>query len=498
VAGSDEKQELYHEIFGSILDRREMTPYLLRNCAGYAQAIERATRMLANRGFDVINGELRPGERERAFAYARQAVAYLTGWIIPFVSVQLRELAALGSPQKPLYLKLLDSIEEIEETIDDPTFAALVAEDPRHLFLLSSSLKYPRVFDGYRGNPMAVEPRMQRMACSILKLCHLIKSIEEDSQDINDYAQLGLFFESHSMELSDLFDFDWDKPPRIPSEESAQRAFVRLSMFFHKLRESIQRDRETGGLVFDSGDGVRVALAEVKARLKSPASMFTKLGKSVEEEAYNIRDILAVTLLLEDRDDALTLFHALQKRGVILQENTGSTSITQTLFDDPKDMQEAVRRLMRALSRSGGSKEEPEEEEVRVNAREFFRALSVNANRNPHTSDRHRKFQCKINFSLPVHRDAASLRVLVPGTAAYSFRDRIDVITQQHTLPVELRISDQRSWKESEQTGEAHHDAYKCRQLIFLLNRLFAPLFDFPVDAVRQLRTDQEELFAES
>lgn len=496
MAGSGDKQELYHEIFGSILDRREMTPYLLRNCAGYAQALQRATRMMANRGFDVVDGELRAGEKERAFAYARQAIAYLTGSLCPFVEGQLRALAELGTPRRELYGRLADSIGEIKRAAADPTFSALVAEDPRHLFLLSSSLKYPTLFDGYRGGPFEVEPRLQRMGCSVLKLCHLIKSIEEDSQDINDYARLGLFFESHGMGLTDLFSFDWDNPPLIPADESAQRAFVRLSMFFHKLGESIRRDGESGALVFDSGDGVTVALAEVKARLKSPESMFAKLGKSAEEEAYNIRDILAVTLLLEERDDSLTLFHALQKRGVILQENTGSTSITQTLYDDPKDMEEAVGRLMRGLSRSGGSEEEPDAEEVRANAREFFKALSVNAKANPHSADRHRKFQCKITFSLPVHRDAASLRVLVPGTAAYSYRDRIDVITQQHTLPVELRISDRRSWRESEQTGEAHHDAYKCRQHIFLLDRLFAPLFEFPADALPGLRADQERLFA--
>ena len=50
--------------------------------------------------------------------------------------------------------------------------------------------------------------------------------------------------------------------------------------------------------------------------------MVTKLGKDLEGEAYDIRDILAITFILKDRDDTLKLFHALQKKGVILQENT--------------------------------------------------------------------------------------------------------------------------------------------------------------------------------
>jgi uncharacterized protein (TIGR04562 family) len=225
--------------------------------------------------------------------------------------------------------------------------------------------------------------------------------------------------------------------------------------------------------------------------------MFAKLGKDGEGEAYGIRDILAITFLLKEREDTLPLFHALQKRGVILQENTVSTSITQTLFADARDMEESVRRLMRNLAQYGvGSSEAPRDETVAAAAAEFFGALSVNAVRNPHTSDQHRKFQCKINFSLPVHRDASTRRILVPGTAAYMYRDRIDVITQQHTLPVELRISDRRSWEESEQRGEAHHDAYKLRQLLVFMNRLFSPLFVFPPEDFALLREDQARLFS--
>ena len=127
-----------------------------------------------------------------------------------------------------------------------------------------------------------------------------------------------------------------DNPKHIPDNEPAQRAFVKVSTFFYKLKESLMFDEEKGCLVFNSGDGVYVDIVEVKARLKSPESMFTKLGKDVEGEAYDIRDILAITFILKSMDDTLKLFHALQKRGVILQENTASYSITQTLFESPQ------------------------------------------------------------------------------------------------------------------------------------------------------------------
>jgi hypothetical protein len=41
------------------------------------------------------------------------------------------------------------------------------------------------------------------------------------------------------------------------------------------------------------------------------------------------------SVILRSMDDTLKLFHALQKRGVILQENTASHSITQTLVIKP-------------------------------------------------------------------------------------------------------------------------------------------------------------------
>lgn len=489
------KQELYHEIFGSILDRKEMTPYLLRNCAGYASALRQTNRMMANRGFDIIDGEIGARELERAAEYVRQAVGYLNGTLLPFVEAQFDSLAGLGSPQKPLYAESTAAIRGIRELLSGDSFIELVNGDPRHLFLLSSSAKYPHLFLDYPGGHLTIPRKWKMLACAILKMCHLIKSIEEDSQDINDYARLGMFLESRGKSLSGLFLYDWNCPDSLPADESARRAFAKLSAFFRKLAESVSFSGERNCLVFDSGDGVRVDIVEVKARLKSPESMFAKLGKDSEEEAYSIRDILALTFLLKSREESLTLFHALQKRGVILQENTTSTSITQTLFDTPADMEGAVRHLVENLAKSGGEENRYGEEEISRQTAEFFDSLSMNAVRNPHTSDRHRKFQCKIDFSVPVHRDTATGGILVPGTGEWKRRGSLQTVTQQHTLPVELRISDMRSWEESEQKGEAHHDAYKFRQLVALMNRLFAPLFRFPAEADGALRADQEALF---
>lgn len=490
------KQELYHEIFGSVLDRKEMTPYLLRNCDGYQTALKRAAVMMSNRGFDTRPGELTGHELERALVYVRQSIAYIDTVLLPFVENQIGLLAALGSPAEKLYHEQMRAIAGIHELLAPGDFRTLVEEDPRNLFLLSSSAKYPHLFHDYPKGALTVPRKWKMMACSILKMCHLIKSIEEDSQDIHDYACLGMFFESKGVRLTGMFDLDWTNPELIPEDESARRAYVKLAVFFGKLAESVSPCPERDCWVFDSGDGVQVDIAEIKARLKSPESMFAKLGKDAEEEAYNIRDILAITFILKNREHSLTLFHALQKRGVILQEYTASTSITQTLFDSPEDMIPAVRHLGENLMRSGGESNGYTESELKIITGDFYESLGKNAVRNPHTSDRHRKFQCKIKFSVPVHRDEATGDILVPGTEAFAERTSKRIRTQQHSLPVELRISDSKSWVESEQTGEAHHDAYKCRQLVALMNRLFSPLFSFPADAEAQFRADQERLFS--
>ncbi len=494
---TESSQELYHEIFGSILDRTEMTPFLLLPAGDYKSALLQANKMMANRGFDTFGeGDLQQSERERALRYVGQVYKYFFDWMSPFFKNQLDGLAAIGSSNAALYRECLQAIATMESILKNPEFRRIVEEDPRHLFLLASARKYPHVFYGYKGLNREVPVEWQQAACSVLKMGLLVKAIEEDSQDISDYVQLGLFLEMQGQSLQDLYHYDWGNPGRLPDDESVQRAFVKISTFFHKLKESMTFDAKKGCLVFNSGDGVAVDIVEIKARLKSPESMVTKLGKDVEGEAYDIRDILAITFILKSRDDTLKLFHALQKRGVILQENTASHSITQTLFDDPESMIEAVRKLMVSLSQSEGSNEMPGEEELLSNAKEFYEALSVNAAKNLHTSLGHKKFQCKINFSLPIHRMTATNKIMVPGTPLYSNRDRISKKTRQHTLGVELRISDELSWRASEQKGDSHHDAYRLRQLISLMNRVFKNSFHFPADRIAQLRQDQRHLFS--
>jgi hypothetical protein len=490
-------QELHHAIFGSILDQTEMTPFLLQPATDYFSSLKQATRMMANRGFDTLGSEaLRTSERERAAQYIRRAFDYCFKALFPFVSRQLEGVASLRSPSEGLYRSCLAEISALSAILNDRSFRALLADDPRHILLLASSRKYSFVFSGYQGRDFVIPPYWQEAACCLLKTIHLIKSVEEDSQDINDVAQLGFFFEDSGIGLHDLYQFDWEHPAAVPDTEPAQRAFVKISLFFHRLGGSLSFDREKGCLVFNSGDGVEVEIAEVKSRLKSPESMVTKLGKSVEGEAFDIRDILAITFILQDRHDTLKLFHALQKRGVILQDNTASPSITQTLFDDPAARQEAVRRLMVSLSRGRGRDEQPDEEQVAVSSSAFYDALSRNADSNVHTSRGHRKFQCKIGFSVPIHRAAATNEILIPGTPLYAGRDGVNTKTEQHTLGVELRISDVKSWRESEQTGESHHDAYKFRQFISVMNRLFKNMFHFPAENIASLRKDQSALFS--
>jgi uncharacterized protein (TIGR04562 family) len=489
-------QELYHEIFGSILDRIEMTPFLLSRARNYDVAINQASKMMGNRGFDTFGStDLRESEKQRAQKYIEQVYNYFLDWMFPFCRDQLAKLSAMNSSNSGLYKDCLRSIDETQKILKSTEFRRLLNEDPRHLFLIASSRKYPHVFYGYQGRNMKVPAEWQPIACSILKMGHLIKSIEEDSQDINDYAQLGVFLERQGQSLDDLYNYDWENPGHLPDGEYAKRAFVKISTFFHKLKESMMSDAKKGCLVFNSGDGVEVDIAEIKARLKSPESMFTKLGKNVEGEVYDIRDILAITFILKSRDDTLMLFHALQKRGVILQENTVSHSITQTLFDSPKDMIEAIRRLVISLSHSEGKDKVPEEKELLPNAIKFYEALNVNAAKNVHSSSGHKKFQCKITFSLPIHRATETNEIMIPGTPSYSNRDQISKKTQQHTLSVELRISDEQSWYASEQKADSHHDAYKFRQLVSVMNRVFKNNFHLPEQSFKQLREDQRTLF---
>ncbi len=473
-----------------------MTPYLLLPAENHAAALRQATQMMRNRGFDTIGAdELLDSEKLRALRYVEQAYRYFFNWMFPFVKNQLEALLRLKSPNTKYYLACRQAVTKMETTLAAPAFRDLVLEDPRHLFLLASSRKYPRVFHGYKGVGMEITPAWQQGGCALLKMSHLIKSIEEDSQDINDYAQLGIFLASEGLSLNDLYQYDWERPGHLPESESAQRAFVKLSAFFHKLKESMGHDAGKGCLVFNSGDGVEVCIVDIKARLKSPESMFTKLGKDVEGEAWDIRDILAITFLLKSKDDTLKLFHALQKRGVILQENTVSHSITQTLFGTPESMVEATRRLMLSLAQSEGKDARPDDKEIIANARKFFDSLNVNAAGNQYSSLEHRKFQCKIAFSLPIHRTADTGKIIIPGTPEYAKRNQIPKRTQQHTLGIELRISDEESWQASEQKGESHHDAYKFRQLVSVMNRVFKGSFSLPKESFPHLRIDQGVLF---
>jgi len=489
-------QELHHELFGSVLDRSEMTPFLLLRSENYKTALDQATRMMGNRGFDTPENLLPESEKKRAEKYIAEVYKYFFNWMLPFVGAQLEQLLELNSSNSKLYLNCLRSIKDIEDILKKKEFRRLIEDDPRHLFLLASSGKYPHLFDRYKGKKMKVPVQWKLTACAILKMAHLIKSVEEDSQDINDYAELGLFLEARGESLQNLYNYLWKTPLHLPETESAQKALIKISTFFLKLNESLLYDPERECLVFNSGDGVEVEIAEVKARLKSPESMFTKLGKDVEGEAFDIRDILAITFILKSRDDSLKLVHALQKRGVILQENTVSHSITQTLFDDPASMKEAVRRLMISLSQTRGIGREPGEDELIENAEEFYKALGLNAAKNRFSSLGHRKFQCKINFTLPIHRTADTNELIIPGTPAYARRDQVLKKTQQHTLGVELRISDEESWRTSEQKGDSHHDAYKFRQLVSVMNRVFKNMFHFPETSVTQLKKDQADLFS--
>jgi uncharacterized protein (TIGR04552 family) len=489
-------QELHHEIFGSVLDRTDMNPYLLLGTDTYDSALKQATKMMGNRGFDTFDSnELHESEKNRAQKYVDQVFNYVLNAIAPFLKSQLGGLEALGSEQGGMYRNCLQAIDEIERIIQSEDFREIIKDDPRHLFLLASSGRHHHVFYGYKGENMNVPPVWQKTACSILKLAHLIKSVEEDSQDINDYAQLGLFLETEGQSLDNLYDYDWQNPAHLPETEAAQRAFVKISTFFHKLHETVLFDQEKECLVFNSGDGVEVDIAEIKSRLKSPESMFTKLGKTVEGEAHTIRDVLAITFILKNRDDTLKLVHSLQKRGVILQENTLSSSITQTLFDSPESMNRAVRSLMISLSKSEGKDILPDEQEVLTHAENFYGALNVNTSKNPHSSMGHKKFQCKINFCVPIHRKAGTNEIMIPGTDLYAKRHRVDKKTEQHTLALELRISDEESWRRSEQRGDSHHDAYKFRQLTSVMNRVFRNSFSLPEESVAQLRKDQKKLF---
>src|SRR5512147_2086060 len=122
-------QELHHEIFGSILDRAEMTPFLLLPARDYATSLVQAAKMMANRGFDTqVGGELSKSERERATQYLKRAYAYIFGGLFPFVTRQLERLASLRSPNAGLYRNCLRAVGEAESVLRNPDFRRVVDE----------------------------------------------------------------------------------------------------------------------------------------------------------------------------------------------------------------------------------------------------------------------------------------------------------------------------------------------------------------------------------
>jgi hypothetical protein len=114
--------ELHHEIFGSILDRIEMTPFLLLPAGNYDTALKQATKMMGNRGFDTAGNELQESERERAEKYIAQAYKYFFNWMFPFFRNQMERLAALNSANAGLYRDCLEAIGRVEAILESAEF----------------------------------------------------------------------------------------------------------------------------------------------------------------------------------------------------------------------------------------------------------------------------------------------------------------------------------------------------------------------------------------
>jgi len=187
-----------------------MTPYLLLRSADYASALRQATKMMGNRGFDTYGGDdLEEREKARPIRYIDQAYRYFLEFLLPSVKGQMERLQALDSANHDIYLSCAQGVEKIEAQLGSRDFKEVVFQDPRYLFLMASSRKYPHVLSGYRGAHREVASGWQRLSCSLLKAAHLIKSIEEDSQDINDFAQLGMFLQAQGRNLHDLYQFEW-------------------------------------------------------------------------------------------------------------------------------------------------------------------------------------------------------------------------------------------------------------------------------------------------
>src|SRR5512147_1807478 len=122
--------ELHHEIFGSILDRTEMTPFLLLPARDYATSLVQAARMMANRGFDTRGDELPDSEREMAAQYIGRSHAYIFIWLFPFVTRQLEGPAPPRSPNAGLSRNCLRAVGEAGSVLRNPDFRRVVDEDP--------------------------------------------------------------------------------------------------------------------------------------------------------------------------------------------------------------------------------------------------------------------------------------------------------------------------------------------------------------------------------
>src|SRR5208282_401475 len=110
--------------------------------------------------------ELQESERVRAQKYIEQVYKYFFNWMFPFFRNQLQGLTALNSCNAGLYRRCLQAIQEMGSVLKNAEFWQIVAEDPRHLFLLASSRKYPYVFYGYKGRNVEVPVAWQQAACS--------------------------------------------------------------------------------------------------------------------------------------------------------------------------------------------------------------------------------------------------------------------------------------------------------------------------------------------
>jgi hypothetical protein len=118
----------------------------------------------------MTSDELDPGELERASRYVSAALDYALSSLIPPVRSQFCRLASLKTSLEGRYRAAEESLASMTSLLSSGEFRDLVDEDPRHLFLLASSAKYPLLFEGKPGFSTRVPPRWRFAACTVLKL----------------------------------------------------------------------------------------------------------------------------------------------------------------------------------------------------------------------------------------------------------------------------------------------------------------------------------------